>query len=47
MDKTFLIELVRDVAPHWDQIDKKCHNRCLKPKFWVAIEEKLNFTGKY
>jgi hypothetical protein len=47
MDKTSLIELVRDVAPLWDQTDKQYHNRCLKTKFWDAIEEKLNFTGKY
>jgi len=39
-------KLVRDVEPLWDQTDKK-YNRCLKPKFWDAIEEKLNFTGKY
>jgi hypothetical protein len=46
MDKTSLIE-VRDVAPHWDQTDKKYHDRCLKPNFWDSIEEKLNFAGKY
>jgi hypothetical protein len=47
MDKTSLIELVRDVAPLWDQTDKKYHKRCLKPKFWDTKEEKLNFTGEY
>jgi len=47
MDKTSLIELVRDVAPLWSQTDKKYHNRCPKPKLWDAIEEKLNFIGKY
>jgi len=47
MDKTSLIELVRDVAPLWDQTDKKYNNRCLKPKLWDTIEEKLNFQGKY
>lgn len=44
MDKTSLIELVRDVAPLWDQTDKKYHNRCLKLKLCDAIEEKLNNT---
>jgi hypothetical protein len=41
MDKTYLIELVRDMTPLWD------HNRDLKPKFWDKIGEKLNVTGKY
>jgi hypothetical protein len=46
MDKTFLIELVRDVAPLWDKQIKSATTD-LKPKFWDAIEEKLNFTGQY
>jgi hypothetical protein len=47
MDKTSLIELVRGMAPLWDQTDKKYHNRCVKPQFWDETEEKLNFTCKY
>jgi hypothetical protein len=42
MDKTYLVELVRDVTPRWDQRDKHYHNRELKPKFWYEIGEKLN-----
>jgi len=47
VDKTYLIELVRDVTPLWDQRDKNYHNRDLKPKLWDEIGEKLNVTGKY
>ena len=47
MDKAYLIELVRDVTPRWDQRDKNDHNRDLKPKLWDEIGEKLNVTGKY
>jgi hypothetical protein len=47
MDKTYLIELVRDTLPLWDQIDKIYHNWDLKPKLWDKIGEKLNVTGKY
>jgi len=47
MDKTYLTELVRDVAPLWDQRDKNYHNRDLKPKFLDEIGEKLNVAGKY
>jgi hypothetical protein len=47
MDKTYLIELVRDVTHLWDQRDKNCPNRDLKPKLWDEIGEKLNVTGKY
>ena len=46
MDKTNLIELVRDVRPLWDQRDKNYHNRDLKPKIWDETEEKLNVAGK-
>jgi len=42
MDKTYLIKLVTDVTPLWDQRDKKYHNRDLKPKLWDEIGEKLN-----
>jgi len=28
MDKTYLIDLVRDVPPRWDQRDKNYHKRC-------------------
>ena len=47
MDKTYLIELVTDVTPLWDQRDKNYHNRGLKPKLWDEIGEKLNVAGKY
>jgi hypothetical protein len=47
MDKTYLIELVRDVRALWDQRDKNYYNRDLKPKLWDEIGEKLNVTGKY
>ena len=47
MDKMYLIELVRDVMPLWDQRDKNYHKRDLKPKLWDEIGEKLNVTGKY
>ena len=54
MVKTYLIELVRDVTPLWDQRDKNYHktdknyrNRDPKPKFWDEIGKKLNVTGKY
>jgi hypothetical protein len=42
MDKTYLIELVRDVTPLWDQRDKNYHSRDLKPKLWDEIGKKLN-----
>jgi hypothetical protein len=42
MDKTYLIELVRDVTPLWDKSDKNYHNRDLKPILWDEIGEKLN-----
>jgi hypothetical protein len=47
MDRTYLIELVRDMPPLWDQRSKNYHNRDLKPKLWKEIGEKLNVTGKY
>jgi len=43
----YLIELVRDVTPLWDQRDKNYHNRDLKRKLWDEIGEKLNVTGRY
>jgi hypothetical protein len=47
MDKTYRIELVRDMTPLWDQRDKNYHNSDLKPKFWDEIGEKLKVAGKY
>jgi hypothetical protein len=47
MDKTYLIELVKNMSPLWDQRDKKYHNRDLKPKLWEETGEKLSVTGKY
>jgi len=47
MDRTYLIELVRDMPPLWDQKDKNYHKRDLKPNLWDEIGEKLNVTGKY
>jgi hypothetical protein len=47
MDKTYLIELVRDMPPLWDQRGKNYHNRDLRPKMWDQIGEKLNVTGKH
>jgi hypothetical protein len=46
-DKMYLITLVRDMLPLWDQRDKNYHYRDLKPKLWDEIGEKLNVTGKY
>ena len=45
MDKTYLMELVRDMTPLWDQRDKNYHNRDLKPKLWDEIGEKLKVAG--
>jgi len=47
MDKTYLIEFVRDMMPLWDQWDKNYHNRDPKPKLWDETGEKLNVAGKY
>jgi hypothetical protein len=47
MEKSYLIELVRNMTPLWDQKDKNYHNRSLKPKLWEEIGEKLKVTGKY
>jgi IS4 transposase len=47
MDKTYPLDLVRDVLPLRDQRDENYHNRDLKPMCWDEIREKLNFTGKY
>jgi hypothetical protein len=46
-DKTYLIELVRDMRPLRDQRDKNYRNRHLKPKLWDEMGEKLNVAGKY
>jgi len=47
MDKMYLMGLVRDVQPLWDQRDKNYCKRDLKPKFWDETEEKINVAGKY
>ena len=47
MDKTYLIEFDSGMQPLWDQRDKNCHNRDLKPKLWDEIGEKLNVAGNY
>jgi len=47
MDKTYLLELVRDIRPLWDQRDKNYYNRDLEAKLWDEKGEKLNVTGKY
>jgi hypothetical protein len=47
MEKTYLIELVREALPQWDQRDKKYHTRDLKPKLLEKMEDKLKVTGKY
>jgi hypothetical protein len=47
MDKTYLIVLVRDMTPLWDQRDKNYRNRDLKPNLRVEIGEKLNVAGRY
>jgi hypothetical protein len=41
-DKTYLIEIDRDVMSVWEQIGKNYHNRDLKTKFWDEIGEKLD-----
>jgi hypothetical protein len=45
MDKKYLIELVRDIPPLWDQRGKKYHNRDIKPKLWDEIREELKVTA--
>jgi len=45
MDNAYLIELVRDVTPLWDQRDKNYHNRVLKLRLWDEIREKLDAAG--
>jgi hypothetical protein len=47
MEKAYLIELVRDAMPLWDQRDKKYHNRALKSKLRDEMGEKLKVTGQY
>jgi hypothetical protein len=47
MDKPYLIDLVRDMTPLWDQRDKNYRNRDLKPNLRVEIGEKLNVAGRY
>jgi len=44
MDKMYLMELVRDMRPLWDQRDKNYYNRDLEAKLWDEIREKLNVT---
>ena len=47
MDKTYLMELVRDMLHLWDQTDKNYYNRDLKPTFWDETGDKLNVARKY
>jgi len=47
MDKTYLIEHVRDMTPLLDQADKHYYNRDLKPRLWDETGEKLNIAVKY
>ena len=47
MDKTYLIELVRDMRPLWDKRDKNYYNSDLKPKLWDEIRERLKVASKY
>jgi hypothetical protein len=47
METTYLVELVTDMSPHWDQRDKKHHNRDITPNPWNQIGHKLNVTGKH
>jgi len=46
MGKTYLIELVRDITPLWDQRDKNYHTRDLKAKLLDETGEKLNDAVK-
>jgi hypothetical protein len=46
MDRTYLIELVRDMPPLCDRRDKR-YNRDIKQKLWDEIGQKLNVTGKH
>ena len=46
MDKTYMIELVRDVTPLWDQRDKNYHDRDFKPKLSDDIGKKINGGSK-
>lgn len=46
MDKSLLIELVREHPPLWDQRDKKYYNRDVRAKLWKKIGEKMNIPGK-
>ena len=47
MDRTYLIELVRDMGLLCDQRYKNYHKIDLKTKLWNEIEETLNVAGKY
>jgi len=47
MGKTYLVQLVRDTPPLWDQRDKNYHNSDLKPKLSAEKGEKLYVTGRY
>jgi hypothetical protein len=44
MDKTYLIELARNMPPLGDQRDKNNRNRDLNPKLREEIGEKLNVS---
>jgi len=47
MDKTYLVELVRDRGTLWDKRDKNYHKRDRRPKCSNEIEEKLKVASKY
>ena len=47
MDKTYVIELVRDMRPLGDKRHKNYYNRDLEPKLWNEIGEQLNVASKY
>jgi hypothetical protein len=47
VNKTYLIELMRECRLFWDQRDRNYDNRDLKLKSWDEIREKLNYTCRY
>jgi hypothetical protein len=47
MEKSDLIELVRNEKPFWDQRGKNYHNRDMKPALWDKIGKTLNVSGSH
>jgi hypothetical protein len=49
MDKMYLIELVRDMPPLWDQTDKKkiTITEISNQNFWINRKEIKRLTGNY